>query len=100
MSGDVNGTTVRMPAEVPNDARVNRELVRLLESALADAKAGRIVAGGVVAVLGASSFVAFSAMSAYPGEVIAGAAVMTSDVIAKMRQPRPHALVRAGQMPG
>jgi hypothetical protein len=84
--------------EMPAGARVNAELVRLLESALSDAKAGRLVAGGVVAVIGPSSFVAFAAMSAFPGEIIAGAEVMKADVILKMRQPRQSPIVRPGQM--
>jgi hypothetical protein len=77
-------------------------LVRLLESALSDAKAGRIVAGAVVAVVGPSQFMAFGAMSSFPAEVIAGAAVLTSDTILKMRQPRQprqSPIMRAGAMP-
>ena len=81
---------------MPAEAKVNRELVGLLESALADAKAGRIVAGGVVAVVGPSSFLAFASMSMFPGEVIAGAEVLKADVITKMRQPRTSPIVRPG----
>jgi hypothetical protein len=51
-----------------------------------------------VAVIGPSSFVAFAAMSAFPGEIIAGAEVMKADVILKMRQPRQSPIVRPGQM--
>lgn len=81
---------------------VNRQLVQLLESALNDAKAGRMIAGGVVAVIGPSQFLAFSSMDRYPAEIIAGCQVMTSDVIIKMRQPRPGAILRApaGSVPG
>lgn len=85
--------------EMPASAKVNPDLVRLLETALGDAKAGRLVAGGVVAVIGPSSFMAFSAMSNFPGEVIAGAEVMKADVIARMRQPRQSSIVRAPAMP-
>lgn len=85
--------------EMPASVKVNSELVRLLESALTDAKAGRIVAGGVVAVIGPSQFMAFGAMSNFPAELIAGAQVLTSDTIVRMRQPRPGALLRAQQMP-
>lgn len=73
---------------------VNAELVRLLESALGDAKAGRLVAGGVVGVLRASTFVAFSSFGRFAGEVIAGAEVMKADVIERMRQKREAAIVR------
>ena len=82
--------------EMPAGLKVNAELVRLLESALSDAKAGRIVAGGVVAVIGPSQFMAFGAMSTFPGEIIAAAEVLKSDMILKMRQPRPSPIVRAG----
>lgn len=81
------------------DLRVNRELVRMLEAALDDAKAGRIVAGGVVAVPGPSNFVAYSAFGHHPGEVIAGAQLMQSDVIARIRQPQQGRIVRPG-LPG
>jgi len=92
MNGEQNGL-------VPAATRVNQELVRLLESALSDAKAGRMIAGGVVAVIDRSSFMAFSSMSTFPGEIIAGAEVMKADVIAKMRQPRTSPIVRAGAFP-
>jgi hypothetical protein len=85
--------------EMPESVKVNAELVRLLESMLTDAKAGRVVAGGVVAVIGPSQFMAFGAMSSFPAEVIAGAAVLTSDTILRMRQPRVPSIVRAGAMP-
>lgn len=78
--------------------RINHELVRLLEAALDDAKAGRLVAGGVAVVLGHSQFAAFTATSIHYAEVIAAAEVMKSDVILKMRQPR-GGLVRAA-LPG
>lgn len=102
MSGTANGAAADFvhPADLPPDAKVNLELVRLLESALSDAKAGRIVAGGFVAVVGPSQFVAFGAMGVYPAEIIAGAAVLTSDTIARMRQGPPASrLVRAGAFP-
>ena len=85
-----------LAAEVPASAKVNHELVRLLENALNDAKAGRMVAGGVVAVVGASSFMAFGVMSSYPGEIIAGAEVLKADIITKMRQPRQSPIMRPG----
>lgn len=91
----MNGETVKL-GEMPDAVKINNELVRLLESALSDAKAGRLVAGGVVAVLGPSSFVAFSAMAMHPGEVIAGAEVMKADIITKMRQPRQSPIMRPG----
>lgn len=84
----------RMPVEVPAAAKVNRELVRLLESALTDAKAGRIVAGGVVCVVGPSSAIAFSAMGTFPFEVIGAAEVMKADVILKMRQAQQGRILR------
>lgn len=73
--------------------KVNHELVRLLEVALNDAKAGRIVAGGVAVVPGPSNFVAFTAFGNHPGEVMAAANMMISDVILKIRQPRPGGIV-------
>lgn len=84
--GETNGAPV---------GRVNHDFVRLLETALADAKAGRIVAGCVGAVMGPSNFVGFTAMWAFPGEVIAACEVMKVDVITKMRTPRQPAIVRA-----
>lgn len=84
--------------EMPAGLKVNADLVRLLESALNDAKAGRLVAGGVVCVIGPSQFMAFGAMASFPAEIIAGAAVLTSDTILKMRQPRQSPIVRAGPM--
>lgn len=91
----MNGEKVEI-GEMPASVKVNHELVRLLEAALSDAKAGRMVAGGVAAVIGPSSFVAFSAMGPHPGEVIAAAEVMKADIIEKMRQPRTSPIVRAG----
>ena len=85
--------------EMPAAARVKSELVRLLETALSDAKAGRLVAGGVVGVVSAGNFMAFAAMGHCPGEIIAGAEVMKADVIEKMRQPRMSSIVRAGAIP-
>lgn len=82
--------------EMPAEVKVNVELVRLLETALTDAKAGRLVAGGVVGVVGPSSFMAFSVMSNFPGEIIAGAEVMKADLIVKMRQPRSSPIMRPG----
>lgn len=79
--------------------KVNADFVRLLETALSDARAGKIVAGGVVAVVGPSSFMAFSCEGHFPAEVIAGCQVMTSDVIMKMRQPRTSPIMRAGALP-
>ncbi len=76
-------------------AKINAELVRLLEHALADAKSGRIVAGGVVAVIGPSQFMAFSSFSTFPGEVIAGAEVMKANVISTMTVPRSDRIIRA-----
>lgn len=75
--------------------RVNHEFVRLLETALADAKAGRIVAGGVAICMGNGGFAAFTATSVHYAECIAAAAVMQDDVILKMRAPRQPAIVRA-----
>ncbi len=95
----MNGQSAVNLGPIPSEAKVNRDLVKLLEAALNDARAGRMVAGGVVAVIGPSQFMAYSAMSVFPAECIAGAAVMTSDVIMKMRQPRPGGLVRAGALP-
>jgi hypothetical protein len=85
-----------MPAEVPSEAKVNHQLVRLLESALADAKAGRVVAGAVVAVLGPSNAAAFSAMSVFPLEILGATVMLQADVNFKMRQPRQGAIVRPG----
>lgn len=85
--------------EMPASVKVNVDFVRLLETALTDAKAGKIVAGAVVAVVGPSSFMAFSVEGNFPAEVIAGAEVMKSDVIIKMRQPRSSPIMRAGAMP-
>lgn len=81
------------------NVKVNAELVSLLERALADAKSGRIVAGGVVAVIGPSQFMAFSAFATFPAETIAGAEVMKANVITRMQQPRQPVLVRAGALP-
>jgi hypothetical protein len=92
----MNDTALKMPVEVPVEAKVNRELVRLLESALADAKEGRIVAGGLVAVLGPSNAVAFSAMSVYPLEILGATVMLQADVNTKMRQPRPGGILRPG----
>lgn len=75
--------------------RVNHDFVRLLETALADAKAGRIVAGCVGAVIGPSNFVGFTSMWTFPAECIAACEVMKADVITKMRQPRVPSIVRA-----
>jgi hypothetical protein len=83
-----------MSAEANSEAKVNRELVRLLESALTDAKVGRIAAGGVVCVVGPSSAIAFSAMGVYPYEVIGAAEVMKADVILKMRQAQQGRILR------
>lgn len=91
----MNGAALQ--PEVPASAKVNHELVRLLETALNDAKSGRMVAGGVVAVVGASSFMAFGVMSNYPGEIIAGAEVLKADMIHKMRQPRTSPIMRPGR---
>ena len=82
-----------------DEVKVNADFVRLLETALSDAKAGKIVAGGVIAVVGPSSFMAFSVEGNFPAEVIAGAEVMKSDVIIKMRQPRQSPIMRAGAAP-
>lgn len=71
--------------DVAANLRVNHELVRLLASALEDAKAGRIKGGGVVAVIDAVRFMAFAADGGMPGSVIAGAELMKTDVIARMR---------------
>lgn len=94
----MNGEAVKI-GEMPESVKVNAELVRLLESMLTDAKAGRVVAGGVVAVIGPSQFMAFGVMSNFPAELIAGAEVMKADAILKMRQPRQSPIVRAGAMP-
>ncbi len=95
---NANGAKVHeLPAEMPASAKVNHELVRLLESALSDAKAGKIVAGGVVAVVGASSFLAMGAMGSYPGEIIAGAQVLSADMIDRMRKPRQSAIIHPGR---
>jgi hypothetical protein len=69
-----------------DEPKVNRDLVKLLESVLADAKSGRVVAGAVVAVLGPSSAVAFSAMGAHPLEIIGAAKLLQDDVGAKLRE--------------
>ena len=92
----MNDAALKMPTQVPVEAKVNRELVRLLESALEDAKNGRIVAGGLVAVLGPSNAVAFSAMSVYPLEILGATVMLQADVNTRMRQPRPSAIVRPG----
>lgn len=91
----MNGEKVDL-GEMPAAVRVNHELVRLLDAALSDAKAGRMVAGGVAAVVAPSSFVAFSAMGNHPGEVIAAAEVMKADIIEKLRQPRTSPIMRPG----
>lgn len=85
--------------DMQTGVKVNGDLVRLLETALGDAKAGKIIAGGVVAVVGASSFMAFSVTGPFFAETIAGAEVMKSDAILKMRQPRQSPILRAGAMP-
>jgi len=89
----MNGEAAKL-GEMPESLKVNAELVRLLESALNDAKAGRIVAGGVVAVIGPSQFMAFGAMATFPAEIIAGAQVLTSDTIIRMRLPRQSSILR------
>jgi hypothetical protein len=88
---------VELAPEMPASVKVSRELVTLLKCALADAEAGKIVAGGVVVVIGPSNFAAFGAMGVYPGEIIAGAAVLTADTITKMRQPRPGSIIQPGR---
>lgn len=93
--------SVALPPHAETTAKVNHEFVRLLESALADAKAGRIVAGGVVAVVGPSSAYAFSSMDRYPFEIIGAAKILQDDVAIKMRQAAQSQsrIVRAGAMP-
>lgn len=81
-----------------SEAKVNHQLVRLLESALTDAKAGRVTAGGVALACGPSNFVAFAAFGNQPGEVIAAGRLMEADILTAMRQARSPAIMRAGPM--
>lgn len=85
--GAKNGTVLSSVAPL-----VNRQLVQLLESALNDAKAGRVRAGGVVAVVGPGQFMAFASFEGAAAEVIAGCEAMKFDVIEKMRTPRSNIL--------
>jgi hypothetical protein len=84
------------------ETAVNADLVRLLECALNDAKAGKLVAGAVIGVLGPGSAVAFSSMGRHPLEIVGAAHMLQDDVLIKMRQEmaRGARIMRAGALPG
>ncbi len=75
---------------------VNLELVKLLESALADAKRGALTGGGVLCLLGGGSFMSFTADGGDSASMLAAATTMQHDIIAKMRTPKQSRVVLPG----
>ncbi len=91
----------KLAAQMPAEGKgVNHNLVRLLEKALEDAKAGRVTGGGVALALGPSNFMATAAFGAQPAEVMAAAQLLVADIIEAIRQMRQSRIMRAGAMPG
>jgi hypothetical protein len=101
MSDELNGeATAQAPGPINN--RINHQLVALLRNALRDAEAGRIIAGGFIAVLDPGLPIPFIVLR--PGslqgacELIAGAEVLKAHVVAKVNAPQ-QSVLRAANMP-
>jgi hypothetical protein len=92
MKENLNGDTVL--ANVPRP--VNRQLVQLLEAALADAKAGNIMGAALIIAIGPGSFVPMVADGGQSGAILAGATMLQHDMVDRMRQPRQSPIMRAG----
>ena len=104
MPDEQNGVaTEQAPGPITN--RINHQLVTLLRNALRDAEAGRIIAGGFIAVLYPGVVLPFAALRPNlqgATEVIAGVEVLKANVIQTVTHraaQQPAGILRAGNVP-